>query len=369
MIREIYKKINGADTFIVMKFECYTELNQLPDSANALFELAEKDSIFFSRLWFESLVSTVLGEVGEVGEVGDEQTLLLACVVAGSKVMAILPLMKSDGKIGFSLKHRYSPIYSLLISEDDQTRVLSCLVEGLSQLPLNGLLLEPVADNDGKLNCLQRVMESAGYKCEYIFRHYNWIYRVQGQSYGDYMAARPANLRNTISRKKRKLEREHGYEIRLFTGDEVPQAMVDYYEVYNSSWKANEQYADFVDDFVAGFSNAGWSRLAILYVQEQPVAAQLWFVRHGNASIFRLSYDEAWKQYSPGSILTSFLMEYVIDIDKVEEIDFLTGNDVYKQDWMSDRKVRFVLSCVKRVKPAGWYAWFVEPLKGILKSV
>jgi hypothetical protein len=31
-----------------MKFVCYSYWDQLPDSANALFEQAEKDSIFFS---------------------------------------------------------------------------------------------------------------------------------------------------------------------------------------------------------------------------------------------------------------------------------------------------------------------------------
>ncbi len=350
-----------------MKFVCYTDWNQLPESANALFEQAEKDSIFFSRPWFENLAAALADD-------DDDKTMALACVVAGSKVMAILPLMKSAGNIGYSLKHRYTPLYSLLLAEDDQDRIFACLVQGLGQLPFDGLLLEPVADNDNNLDGLQRALETSGFSCDRVFRFYNWILRVQGQSYEAYMAARPAKLRNTISRKKRKLEREHGYEIRLFTGDEVPQAMSDYYVVYNASWKANEQYEGFVDGMVAGFSMSdlsrpGWSRLAILYIKGQPAAAQLWFVHHGKASIFRLSYDKAWKQYSPGSILTSFLMEYVIDIDKVEEIDFLTGNDVYKQDWMSDRRERFALSCVKSVKPAGWYEQFVESLKSMLKRL
>jgi len=68
------------------------------------------------------------------------------------------------------------------------------------------------------------------------------------------MAARTAWLRNTIARKTRKLDREHGFEIRLFTGDEVPQAMSHYYAVYTASWKANKQYVDFLDSVVAGFS-------------------------------------------------------------------------------------------------------------------
>jgi hypothetical protein len=341
-----------------MKFVCYTDWDQLPESANALFQQAERDSLFFSRPWFESLTAAP-----------DDESMVLACVVAESKVLAILPLLKSAGNTGYALKHRYTSLYSLLLADDDQQRVLTCLVEGLSQLPLNALLLEPVADNDDRLDGLQGAMESAGYNCDRAFRFYNWFLRVQGQSYADYMAARPARLRNTIARKMRKLEREHGYEIRLFTGDEVPQKMSDYYAVYNASWKANEQYACLVDDMVARFSKAGWTRLAVLYINGRPAAAQLWFVHHGKASIFRLSYDQAWKQYSPGSILMSYLMEYVIDIDKVGEVDFLTGNDAYKQDWMSDRRERFAWSGVKTAKPAGWYQRSVESLQRILKKI
>lgn len=340
-----------------MKFVCYSDWDQLPESANALFEQGEKDSLFFSRPWFENLTAAL----------DDDQAMVLACVVKENNVLAILPLIESDVNSWLSLKHRYTTHYSLLLADDEQQRVLTCLVEGLSQLPLRSLLLEPVADNDSRIHNLQRNMETAGYSCEQLFRLYNWIYRVQGQSYEDYMAARPARLRNTISRKKRKLEREHGFEIRLFTGDEVPQAMPDYYTVYSASWKANEQYVGFMDGIVAGFSRPGWSRLAILYVNGQPIAAQLWFVLHGKANIFRLAYDEAWKRYSPGSILTSFLMEYVIDIDRVKEIDFLTGNDAYKQDWMSERREHFALSCIKSVRPAGKYALFAESLKRILK--
>ncbi len=337
-----------------MKFVSYTGFDKLPESANTLFRQAERDSIFFSRCWFESVAAVVL-DIDEI--------MLLACVVEEEKVMAILPLVKNQGNTGYSLKHRYTSLYSLLLAEDDQDQILTCLVHGLIQLPLNALLLEPVADNDSKISALIKNLETAGFCCDYIFRFYNWILHVQAQSYKDYMEARPAKLRNTISRKKRKLEREHDYTTRLFTGDEVPKAMSDYHAVYNASWKANERYETFVNDMVAGFSKQEWTRLAILYINGQPAAAQLWFVCQGKASIFRLSYDEVWKQYSPGSILTSFLMEHVIDVDKVDEVDFLTGNDAYKQDWMSERRERFVLSCVKNVEQIVWYKQFIEWLK------
>ncbi len=344
-----------------MRLVCYTGWGQLPASANALFEQAEKHSIFFSRTWFECMT---------VNALEDNHTLVLACVVSGGQVLAILPLMESAGsKTWYSLRHGFSPLYGLLIADDAHEDILSCLVRGLMQLPVNGLLLEPVADDDRSLIGLQKHLAAAGYQCEYHFRHYNWISRLNGQSYAEYMAARPAHLRNTIARKKRKLEREHGCDIRLFTGNEVLRRMPDYYAVYHASWKQNEiRNAAFQDCFIETFTRAGWSRLAILYVKAQPIAAQLWFVHNKKASIFRLAYDKAWRLYSPGSILTDFLMEVVIDTDKVSEIDFLTGNDAYKQDWMSERRERYLLGCVRNPKPASRTARVAETLKRVLKE-
>lgn len=343
-----------------MKFVCYSDWNQLPESANALFVQEEKRSIFFSRPWFECLTASALEA---------DHTMVLACVVDGDRVMAILPLMECAGvKTLYSLSHGLTPLYSLLLADDDQERVLSCLAQALDQLPLNALLLERVAEDDSKLNGLTRFLEIAGFRCENTFRDYNWVYHLHGQSYKEYMAGRSALLQNTISRKMRKLEREHGYEIRLFVGEEVPRRMPDYDAVHNASWKQNEIWnAGFRESFVEAFSRAGWSRLAILYIKGQPVAAQLWFVCHNKASIFRLAYDKAWRQYSVGSILTSFLMEYVIDTDRVEEIDFLTGNDAYKQDWMSERRELFLLSCIKNKRPASRFERLVASLKQMLK--
>lgn len=341
-----------------MKFELYSDLKQLPESVNELFSKAANHSVFYSRPWFESITSS---------HPEGEQSYILACVVSGHKFMALLPLIKSTETTCSAIRHRYTPHFSLLLDDDNQEQVLACLAQGLIKLNLKGVLLEPIASDDENLNAMKQVMEGFGYHCEYHFRHYNWIYRVEGQSFANYMAMRPAKLRNTIARKQRKLQREHGYDIRLFCGNAVPAAMVDYYSVYNASWKANEQYVDLVDDLVKRFSNEGWTRLAVLYINETAVAAQLWFVHHGKASIFRLSYDEAWKAYSPGTILMAYLMEYVIDIDKVEEIDFLTGNDAYKQDWMSERRECFALSCVNSAKTKGQIGNFIQSLSRILK--
>ncbi|MBD3671615.1 MAG: GNAT family N-acetyltransferase [Gammaproteobacteria bacterium] len=322
-----------------MKCHCYTDWEALPASANRLFEEAEKESAFFSRQWFESLINTSLS---------DDQELKLVCVEDGQDCLAILPLVAQSATTWVSLRHRYTPHFSLLLADRDREQTLACLARGLRDLAVKGILLEPVADDDEKLVWLEQALSREGFVCDRLFRHYNWIYTVQGRDYSEYLAQRPTRLRNTLQRKRRKLAREHEYKIRLFSGEQVLPKMQDYYRVYRDSWKADEQYRELVDDMIARFSSAGWTRLGILYIEGRPAAAQLWFVCHGKASIFRLSYDEAWKMYSPGSILMAYLMEFVIDTEKVEEVDFLTGNDSYKQDWMSERREQQALCCVRQ---------------------
>jgi len=139
-----------------MEFECFNDLHQLPESADTLFLQAEKDSMFFSRAWFENLTTTALD---------DSHTLLLACVVSGDNVLAILPLVKRNNDCLYSLKHRYTSLYTLLLADNDQHQILTCLFQGLSQLPFNSLLLEPIAENDSNINGLQQIMEVSGFTC------------------------------------------------------------------------------------------------------------------------------------------------------------------------------------------------------------
>jgi len=297
--------------------------------------------MFFTREWFEALYTSAFE---------DSQSLLLVSVEDKGMVLALLPLAgTTEHRQSFS--HRYTALYDLLLADEQQTEVLACLAEGLSQIPIHSLQLSPVAENDNNLQNLQQALESFGYESQRHFFFYNWIHRTQGQSFDEYMAKRPTQLRNTLTRKRRKLEREHECKIRMFKGDEVQQGLIDYHATYSASWKANEQYVALLDAAAINLAAPDWTRLAILYINGKAAAAQLWFVVHGKASIFRLAYDEEWKRYSPGSILTAYLMEYVIDTDKVEEIDFLTGNEAYKQDWMSTRRQRCRLLLVKQEKP------------------
>lgn len=324
-------RLRGAITTHLVKFVSYSRWCQLPAAADSLFDHSAGESMFLTREWFEALGTTTPE---------DGQSLLLACVVDRERLQALLPLIGTNG-YWQSLNHRYTALFSLLLAAERQEETLHCLAEGLSQIPIHSFQLAPVAEDDSNLLGLQQALTHFGYESQQHFFFYNWFHRTEQQSFDQYMAGRSAQLRNTIARKRRKLEREHECEIRMIRGDEVQQGLIDYHTVYRASWKAHEQYLDLLDAAAINLSLPDWTRLAVLYIDGRPAAAQLWFVVQGKASIFRLAYSERWKRYSPGSILTAYLMQHVIDSDKVEEIDFLTGNEPYKQEWMSQRRQRW----------------------------
>jgi len=356
-----------------MRFILYTEWNQLPESANILFAQSEQRSLFCSRIWLETLSTHALAE---------HQSLLLACVIESSRTLAILPLIKGAQGDLSSLSNNFTSLYSLLMTNSgQQDSILKCLAEGLarhiaddtSEKKTQSILFEPIDTNDDNIMRLHQLIEANGFKSQTYFRFYNWMHPIQDQSFDEYMAERPANLRNTIRRKKSKLGREHGYEIRLYKNDKKTPMLIDqvlkhYTEIYKTSWKTNEFFSDFTPALVNGLYQNNWLRLAILYANEQPIAAQIWFVVHGKANIYRLVHDENWKQYSPGSILTEYLMRYVIDTDKVAEIDFLTGNERYKQDWMTVRRERFGIRFAKQPKQKNSFGRFTESLRKLLFS-
>jgi hypothetical protein len=342
-----------------MEFVCYKNWNKLPQDANEFFALAGKESIFFSQPWFNNLVTHGLDE---------DQSIVLACVLKQGRLVALLPLDKQSSTHYHSLTHLYTSLSTLLLANHDQEAIIDCLVTGLRKLPVEFLQISPIADNNPNLLLLQERLENSGYTCQRHFQFYNWFHRTNGETFAEYMSARPSRVRNTIDRKMRKLQREHGYNIRLFTHKNLRQGIVDYNSVYTTSWKAEEQFVGFVEGLAEQLFNQGWLRLAVLYIGDVPAAAQFWVVANGKASIFKLVYDQFWKKYSPGTILTAYLMRHVIKVDKVDEIDFLTGNDAYKQEWMSQRRERYRLSCYIPAAPKSWPNRLKQKVSTMLKS-
>ena len=86
------------------------------------------------------------------------------------------------------------------------------------------------------------------------------------------------------------------------------------------------------------------------------MAAQLWHVENGRATIHKLAYDEAEKALSPGSILSEAMFRHVIEQDRPTMIDYGTGDEPYKADWMDDPAPLYRITCLRPWRPRNWPA-------------
>ena len=170
---------------------------------------------------------------------------------------------------------------------------------------------------------------------------------MRGRSFAEYWAARPGPMRTTLKRKAKKVE------VEILTRF-CPRAWADYEAVYAASWKPGEGDPALLRRFAEEEGAAGRIRLAVARHEGRAVAAQFWTVENGVAYIHKLAHLEEMKHLSAGTTLSAALFERSIDTDRVAWIDFGTGDDGYKRDWMEEVRPRFRLDCLDARQPRAW---------------
>ncbi|WP_407673043.1 GNAT family N-acetyltransferase [Novosphingobium beihaiensis] len=207
--------------------------------------------------------------------------------------------------------------------------------------------LSGVPDEDGSATQLTEAFRAAGWLVLREACDTNHVLPVEGRSYEAYIAARPGRLRTTLKRKSGKVETQ----VLTHFDEDVWAA---YEDIYAESWKPEEGSPDFLRAFARAEGGAGRLRLGVARVGGEAVAAQMWTVEGGTAFIHKLAHREAAKPFSPGSVLTAALFRHVIDGDAVDLVDFGTGGDPYKRDWMEQVRPRFRLDMFRPAAPANW---------------
>ena len=162
----------------------------------------------------------------------------------------------------------------------------------------------------------------------------NWRAVTAGLDFDGYWAKRPSKLRNSARRKAKTA----GLEIEIHHRFDH-QAWADYESVYEASWKPNEGSPAFLRALAEQEGAAGTLRLGVARKDRQALAAQLWLVEGGEATIHKLAYREDAKALSPGTVLSMAMFRHAIDEDRVTVIDYGTGDEPYKSDWMDERRM------------------------------
>lgn len=321
----------------MLTFESYSSIADLPPTATSLLDRAERGSIQLGASWYALLQESVLAVSGERAVI---HVVLRDCVPLMVLPLVLDPSMRRGEVRSFG--NFYTAIYLPAIAGEATDDDIEALLRYVRRFHRGArrLRLAPMDPQSSSYERLKRCLTRAGFKVFPYFCFGNWYLRP-AKGWNDYLASRPSKRRGELRRMAAKLLHDGGV-IEIFTPQKLtPDALKAFEVVYGASWKKPEPFPHFVPGLVALAANRDWLRLGVIRLGDVPIASQIWLVSHGRADIYKVAYDERYKQYSPGTILTGAMLEHVIDVDHVTEVDYLIGDDAYKRNWMDARRERW----------------------------
>ncbi len=273
-----------------------------------------------------------------------ETSPMVVVASEGEEVLA-LPLVRTNGRTE-ALRNWYSFTWRPVANSDP---VLLAAAARDLRSRTHRVTLWPVPDEEGSAARLADAFRIAGWSVLSEPCDHNHVLSIGGRSFSEYWAQRPGQMRTTLKRKAKKVEVEI---LESFDAD----AWTAYEAIYNESWKPEEGAPALLRRFAEAEGAAGRIRLGLARAEGVPVAAQFWTVENGTAYIHKLAHRESAQHLSAGATLTAALFEHVIDRDKVALIDFGTGDDPYKADWMELDRPRYRIDCLDPAQPRAWPA-------------
>ncbi|QAY79155.1 GNAT family N-acetyltransferase [Sphingosinicella sp. BN140058] len=220
----------------------------------------------------------------------------------------------------------YANWYSLRFGAIGSADGIAAIARKLRSVRLASIEMTPIEDPAP----LAAAFRAAGWIVFVAPATTSWRIETTGLSFRDYWASRPSRLRNTAERRAKAIE------TRIYRrfDDEAWRA---YEEIYRASWKPEEGSPAFLRALAE--QEGDRLRLGLAFHQGRPVAAQFWLIENGIATIHKLAYREDARQLSPGTVLSMAMFRAALDEDRVEAIDYGTGDEPYKSDWMDTRRL------------------------------
>lgn len=325
--------------------EAYRDVACLPAAVCAALAQAEHADVEQGEAWLKNLTAQVFP---------NDPGVAFHVLYRGERVLAVLPLRRDAQGTVWALGNFYTSLFQPFFDNALQAGDLAVLLKAVLAVhrPVVALRIAPMDVQGRHYQTLTAAMQAAGLWIFPYFCFGNWYLPVE-TDWAGYFGGRSSQLRNSVRRKGKDFEKAGGMLTVITGSDEVNDAIAAYEAVYSSSWKVPEPFPGFVPGLVRFLAEKKWLRLGIAYLDGQPIAAQIWIVAHGKASIFKLAYHETFKRYSAGTLLTARLMAQAIDEDRVRKIDYLIGDDPYKSTWMTKRRERWGVLAFNPGHPQG----------------
>lgn len=326
-------------------------------------------TVFLTHSWFKNFIENNID--------GSRRDFFILFFTGGHGINSIFPALikkelihKVNLKAITFLSNFYSPHCSIV--NCDYQDGLPRIMRQLEKQSWDVMILNDIREHTGEYNNFTSAL--TGLQIPYIVYNEdeNWYLPCENLTFENFLKIKGKNVEKKWRYEKRRLEKMDQFRFHMQTAndDKLWEYINAYYKVYENSWKAKEPYPEFHRSLMITAAEKGWLRLGTIKLGDNPVASQIWLVFNNTASILKVAYHEKFKKYSPGSVLTLLMIEHVLEKDRVNEIDFLKGSDIYKQQWMSEYRKQYTLLIYNKRSVKGRLLWYFDQfIYPVLKKI
>lgn len=329
----------------------FDRFDALPEAYAGLRAVLGRQGLFGDPAWFDLLLRHHF-------EGRDRLCLLAAEDARDGRPLLLAPmrLTRHDSAapgalVLASIHHNenYAPAaFAIGDSVEQPVRLLEQWFRRLRQhgLPPDGeppdlVRLMPLEAGSALGDMLLEGLRGAGWPVQAFKNSFNRYEDTAGLDHEAYFAGRSANLRYSVRRRRRALEKAGGLELSVVRDEaQLEQALLDYLQVTHASWKNPRTMADPALLAMIRLAAAhGCLRLGLLRLNGEPAATQFWMACGGVGYCVRLAYDRRFAKQAVGIVLTDHMIGQLLDVDHVERLDFGYGGEDSKTPWMGQSRV------------------------------
>jgi CelD/BcsL family acetyltransferase involved in cellulose biosynthesis len=341
MKSKYYEIAEGLSIKVVSTYEEFVSLRETWNG------LADKQSSYFPWLswdWFNLNIKYFM----------EESRLLILLIYKDHCVVAIAPFLKKHQKYKGLFKTRmielignvHSPIQNFIFGGMNKDARLM-IVENVFNFFRNVysdwdvIELRMIPEENDYFRMIVDVITGIGLTHRSYFHKGNWYLDEINYPFSEYFQNLNRKHRKDIKRCQQHLQSMGNL---TFYVKKDANNLGHYFDLYDEvrarSWKADEKNKEFLRDFTEWAAQKGWLRLAYLFLNDDAIAYEKWFVYKNTALAWAGAYDAAFEKYSPGKIACAEILKYMIDSDRISEIDHGVGDEDYKQRWTPKRRER-----------------------------
>lgn len=330
--------------FRIIKIDSIEEFRKYKNVWNDIENNDKRYTPWVSWEWHDKFIKYFLGN----GE------LFILLVYKGNDLLAICPFMKIINKYKWLFKcktikymgNMHSQVCNIIFSssgrEDKKliaNKIAKYFLEEYRDWDIIDLEMIPEEEE------YYGLFSDAGKKCKLklLIRNMkgDWYLDKINYPFSEYYGNLSRKRRKDILRCKRNMEGKG--KVAFFVrrdGNELNCYLDMYSKIRSKSWKGEEKDSEYLRECTKMMSEKGWLRLAFLFINNKPIACEKWVVWNGIAYGWDGIYDLEYSKDSPGTIINKEIIEYMIDEEKVSEIDMGIGDDEYKKIWAPKRRER-----------------------------